>query len=280
MKKTGVGIITCNRPVFLKKLINSLIQCKNSIHEFVVVNDGDAITNYDLSSGKWINNEVNLGVGKSKNRALNYLYDKGCDYFFLIEDDVFIESPNVFCEYIRTSRESGIQHFNYGPGSPFNRKQTIKDIDLNTRHLLDNGTSPAPKLIVDYSNDCKVALYEHVAGCFSFFTRKAISEVGFFDEQYTNAWEHVDHTFRIINANMHPPFWWFADISNSDSMIRVHPDAITNSSISKNQQKWVENVQRGREIYFRKHGIYPNQTKHVDELDVIDLLKKIKIKHG
>jgi cysteine synthase len=57
-------------------------------------------------------------------------------------------------------KASGIHHFNYGPGSPFNRKQTIQNFDLHNRHLLDQYTEPNPKLVVDYGK-AKVSLFEH-----------------------------------------------------------------------------------------------------------------------
>ena len=63
----------------------------------------------------------------SKNIAMQKLLDKGCDYIFIIEDDMIILDDSVFNKYIQASKVSGIQHFNYGPGSPFNRKQTIKN---------------------------------------------------------------------------------------------------------------------------------------------------------
>lgn len=276
MEKIGVGVITCNRPEFLRNLINSLVPCEKSIDEFVVVNDGKPVTDYDLPFGKWIDNEVNLGVGKSKNKALKYLYGKGCDYLFLIEDDMIIKDPNIFNEYINASKESGIQHFNYGPGSPFNRKQKIKDFDLHNRHLLDQHTEPNPRLIVEYKNS-RIALYLHTVAMFSFFTKNVIETVGYIDEDFYNAWEHVDHTYRIIKAGYHPPFWWFADIADSTKYLTEAPGAIDNSSIADKTDQWHKNVYNGREIYFKKHGHYPNQPPVYTEEEVVGYLKKIKL---
>ena len=49
-----------------------------------------------------------------------------CDYIFIIEDDMLIKKPDVFNKYIEAYQATGIHHFNYGPGSPFNRKQKIQ----------------------------------------------------------------------------------------------------------------------------------------------------------
>ena len=143
--KIGIGIITCNRLDFLKNCICSISE--DSYDDIVIINDGSKpITRFygcDI-----INNDKNIGVGKSKNKALKYLYEKGCDYIFLIEDDTVVLDNNVFDQYINTSKETGIQHFNYGPGSPFNRKQSVQ-FDLHNRHELDQDSTPAPIKVID-----------------------------------------------------------------------------------------------------------------------------------
>ena len=273
--KIGVGIITCNRPEFFRECFKSLP--KDKIDEIVVVNDGKPLP-FDISKGVVLDNPKNVGVGVSKNRALKYLFDKGCDYIFLLEDDMLVKRDDVFEAYINAYKQSGIHHFNYGPGSPFNRRQTIQDFDLHNRHLLDQHSEPNPKMIVDYK-DVKVALYEHTVAMFSFFTREVIEKVGYIDEEYYNAWEHVDHTYRIIKAGYHPPFWWFADIANSDQYLTEAPGAIDNSSIANKTEQWEKNVYGGREIYKRKHGHYPNQPPYVTKEQVIESLKQIKKNH-
>jgi GT2 family glycosyltransferase len=273
MAKIGVGIITCNRNEFLEGLLASLP--KHVIDELVIVNDGKA-ENQIKVPGTWLQNEVNLGVGKSKNKAMKHLYEKGCDYIFIIEDDMIIKEESVFQKYINACKESGIQHFNYGPGSPFNRKQHIKDFDLHNRHLLDQHTDPNPKLIIEYNNNVKIALYEHTVAMFSFFTRKVLEEVGFIDEAYYNAWEHVDHTYCIIKAGYHPPFWWFADIADSEKYLTEAPGAIDNSSIANKSDQWLKNVTKGREIYLKKHGHYPNMPPTKTKEQVLQSLKDIK----
>lgn len=274
-EKIGVGIITCNRPDYLKNLLNSLLKCHDDIAELVVVNDGTPITTFDLPKGEWVDNETNLGVAKSKNKALNYLLNKKCKYIFILEDDILIKDRTVFTQYVEACKASGIQHFNYGPGSPFNRVQTIQNFDLHNRHLLDEKSKPNPKLIIDYKT-CKIALYEHTVAMFSFFTDEVIKQVGYYPEEYDRCWEHVDHTYQIIKAGYHPPFWWFADLANSHELIEEAPGAIENSSIAKDKTEWMERVMQGRELYKNKHGHYPNQPPIFTQQQVIDSLKIIK----
>lgn len=275
-EKIGVGIITCNRLNYLKGLVDTLVPCKDVIDCLVVVNDGTDQPDWRLPYGAWVDNEQNLGVAKSKNKALRYLFDAQCDFLFLIEDDMLIKDPTVFEQYINAFKASGIQHFNYGPGSPFNRKQEIQNFDLHNRHLLNEKTEPNPKLIVDYKT-CKIALYEHTVAMFSFFTRNLLEEgLGYMPEEYDRCWEHVDGTYQIIKAGYHPPFWWFADIANSHELVEEAPGAIENSSIAKNKDEWMQRVMEGREIYKRKHGHYPNQPPQHTKEEVIKILKQIK----
>ena len=276
MSKIGVGIITCNRPEYLRNLLNTLPY--DRIDTLVIVNDGKPIDTFDLHKGVMLDNPINLGVGKSKNKAMKHLYDAGCDYIFIIEDDMLIKDVTVFNKYIEAYKASGIHHFNYGPGSPFNRKQTIQNFDLHNRHLLDQHSEPNPKLIIEYSKGVKVALYEHTVALLSFFTREVLEKVGYIDEDFYNAWEHVDHTYRIIKAGYHPPFWWFADLYDSHKYITEAPNAINNSSIANNKEQWEKNVYSGREVYKKKHGHYPNQPPFVTKESVIQTLRQIKHK--
>lgn len=274
MANIGVGIITCNRPEYLKNLLHTIPICK--VSSLVVVNDGDVKNKIDLKfPGVWVQNEQNLGVGKSKNKAMKHLYEKGCDYIFIIEDDMLIKDKDVFEKYIQAYKKSGIHHFNYGPGSPFNRKQDIA-FDLHNRHLLNQHSEPNPRLVFDYGDGIKVALYEHTVAMFSFFTREVLEKVGYIDEDFYNAWEHVDHTYRIIKAGYHPPFWWFADIADSDKLLTEAPGAIDNSSIANKSEQWQKNVYGGREIYKKKHGHYPNMPPPVTKQEVVDTVKKLK----
>jgi GT2 family glycosyltransferase len=279
MAKIGVGIITCNRLNYLRNLLKTIPKYK--INELVVVNDGLPVNDYvekEFEFGTWIDNPVNLGVGKSKNKAIKHLMSLECDYIFIIEDDMLIKDPTVFDRYIEAYKKSGIHHFNYGPGSPFNRRQTIQDFDLHNRHLLDQHSEPNPKLVIEYSKDIKIALYEHTVAMFSFFTKEVLDKVGYIDEEFYNAWEHVDHTYRIIKAGYHPPFWWFADIADSDKFLTEAPGAIDNSSIASKSEQWSKNVYGGREIYKRKHGHYPNNPPLVLKEEVITVLKNLKSK--
>jgi glycosyltransferase involved in cell wall biosynthesis len=231
------------------------------------VNDGDKIEcpgyNYYFH-----NNEVNLGVGKSKNIALKHLLNKGCDHIFLIEDDIFILDPSVFERYIEASKITGIQHFNFSLHGVMNKK-------WEQRAFPD--VIPNPRVIIDYKS-VKIPLYPHCVGAFSYYSRECLETVGLIDEKFYNACEHVDHTYKIIKAGMHPPFWFFADIENSGDYLGDEPWDITKSTISSNpnhQQMMID----ADKIFVENHGLLPRQIPFEEQL-VGPTLKQIKNKYG
>jgi len=278
MEKIGIGIVTCDRIDFLDKCLKSLPKINGPV---VIINDGKLDISNSIKTYKnnfnLIQHKTNQGVGISKNDALQYLLNQDVKHIFMLEDDIILLREDVFDKYIEAAKVSGIKHFNYGPGSPFNRKQDPSVLwDLHNRHLCNQHSEPNPKKIIDYGNNIKVSLFEHTVAMFSYFDRDVLEKVGLHDEQFYNAWEHVDLTYRIIKAGYHPPFWWFADIFDSHKFLTEAPGAIDNSSIANKKEQWEKNVYGGREKYKIKHGHYPNQPPFFSEQQVIDTLKKLK----
>lgn len=268
--KIGLGIITCDRPALLKKACESI---PSRVDSGIIVNDGkemdqlhpygkDVIAPYDWS---WHETDGRIGVGKSKNIALKHLYNDGCDYIFLMEDDIFVKDPTVFEKYIEASQQTGIQHFNFSQHGMMNK-------------AWPDGT-PNPRTIINYGTDkVNIPLYPHCVGAFSMYSRKCLEECGFMDERYYNACEHVDHTYEIIKNGMHPPFWFFADIENSWEYLGDEEWSIEKSTISSNP-KHKQMMDDADKIFVEKHGHLPGQTKDVPE-QLGTILKQIKKEYG
>lgn len=234
-EKIGLGIVTYNRPDYFKKIFSAVPQ--SAVDEIVVVNDG---TPYGDISVPLIQHETNKGVGVSKNDAMRHLLAKGCDYIFLMEDDIIIKDAGVFQKYIEASKETRIQHFNYSQHGVMNK--------------FANTNTPSPKTKIEYNDGIKIALYPHCVGAFSFYTRKCLEQVGLLDETFYNATEHVEHTYSIIKNNMHPPFWWFADIADSNQYLDDIPWSIQTSTISS-KPNHNDMVRKGLEYFNKKHGV-------------------------
>lgn len=254
----GVAIITCDRNHMLNTLLESLEMC-DDITKLVVVNDHETPLTLDRQV-EVIENGKNLGVGKAKNIGLAMLFDAGVEHLFLLEDDMIIKSPEVFSKYIHASKTTGIKHLNFCLHGEDNKRLG----------------KPNPKLIVDYK-DLNISLYHNVYGSLSYYHRDVIDSVGYMDEQYYNAMEHVDHTMEVIKAGWHPPFRWFADIENSHELVDEQ-DINHEQSKIRNDQEWLENFKRGVQLFYEKHEVNVCSASQpvAEKSEVIDSLKQIK----
>ncbi|GHT95566.1 hypothetical protein AGMMS49545_18740 [Betaproteobacteria bacterium] len=258
-RKIGVGIVTHKREVAFRKLLASIPRHK--IDVLYVVNDAtpylpDAYGGKDIT--EVIRNPVNLGVGKSKNILLKKMMDAGCDALFLIEDDMEILDDSVFDEYINTAKVSGIGCLNCGIDASNRRK----DGSMLTRR------------IVDYPGGVKIALYLQCLGQFSYFSRRVIERVGYMDEYFHNCWEHIEHMYRIVLAGFHPPILWFADVWDSERLLRQQAAGVAiNTTMPEYHAKRAE-----AELWLKqKYGIFPFRKEFdTDEkrtLEILDFLK-------
>jgi GT2 family glycosyltransferase len=254
----GVGIITCNRVTFFEKCMNSI----PGADKVVIINDGIEYpeTVYTSKANEIIQHKTNLGVGRSKNDALKYLIQQKCKYLFLCEDDILIKNENVFNAYINLSEKSGLMHMNYAYHGPDN-----KDINGN----------PKPRKIIN-----GLSLNKHILGAFSFYTDEVIKKVGFIDERFKNAYEHVDHTYQIIRAGYHPPFWWFADLVNSSEYINDQHDNHQKSVIRRNILLWKFNLRLNAYRFKIKNSFIPSKIPDCSEEEALESLNKIKLLRG
>jgi GT2 family glycosyltransferase len=235
-----VGIVTCNRTDFFDKCYQSIKKSKN-VDYIMVVNDGDddlKIENNDF----YVKNKKNLGVGKSKNILFKKALSLGCEHIFIIEDDIVIKNPNVFNEYINARNLTGIQHFCFGYHGPANKNGI-------------SGGKPCPRYIIDYGK-VKIAINTHSVGAFCYYSKEVLKKVGIIDENYTNAFEHVDHSYRIAKAGYTTPYWNWADLANSVDYLE-EIECSESSSTIRPRKDWSDNIKSGAEYFRQKHGMLP-----------------------
>lgn len=239
----GLGITTYNRFNRFKECFNSINQFIDKLDHLVIVDDCSvkdrelydnffaSITNPKITI---IRNNVNLGVGKSKNKILKFLLFKGCEYLFTIEDDINIINGDVFNKYVEASQHTGIQHFNFGLHGTLNighgRKQLI--------------------------NGYEIIVYPDCVGAFTLYTKSLIEKVGLYDTYYVNALEHIDYTYKIAKEGLTTPFWEFADIVDSDKYLQEQVGALKDSSICP-RKDWQPNVKFALSYFILKWGFDP-----------------------
>jgi hypothetical protein len=253
----GVGMVTYNASDRIKQ---SSVTIPTWVKNFVIVNDG---TPYDESvyppNAHIIQHPTNKSVGQAKNTAMKYLLEKGCEHIFIIEDDVLIQSEEVFDKYIKASIVSGIKHLNYALQGPANKKGAKGFETLEDRALQENLTEPNPRQIIKYTDNVEIAFYPNCVGAFSYYQREALEKIGLFDDFYKNAWEHVDHTMEAFKKGYTSPYWWFADINESWKYIKDIEGCIENSTIG-HTDAWKENFNRGFLHFKKKYGFGPTEV--------------------
>ena len=257
--KIGLGLITCDRPDFFKKSGDSIykLDCIK-----VVVDDGES--KVETLVDKIDTDQPKSGVGKAKNKALNYLLNHGCEHIFLMEDDIEILDEKIFDLYIKASQSTGIKHFNFG---------------LHGNHNLDSYGNPTIRKTVNYPDNTKIDLYPNVLGAFSYYHKDVFVKAGLMDENFYNALEHVDHTYQIIKEGYHPPFRWFADVNGANKYLKdIVPDH--QQSKIRNESDFMKNFQKALDIFIEKnkfsvvHGYGPTEKNHTEQ-EVLDNLKII-----
>lgn len=264
-EKIGIGILTCNRPEFLKKLLDSIKYRYDC--ELVIVNDGDKFE-CDGWNYYFINNEKNLGVAKSKNIAMKHLMGLGCDHIFLIEDDMFIKDDSIFEAYIKASKVSGIQHLMFGYHGPANKRGISKG-------------APCARLVVNYPEDVSIALNQHCVGAFCYYSRQSLEDCGLIDENFKNAFDHVSHSYTLALEGYSTPYWWWADIANSCDYIEEQACSEESSTIKtpEKMKEWEDNIRKSMELFKEKFGVMPFGVGGVadsTEEDIFRILKTFK----
>lgn len=237
--KIGVGLVTYNRPDYFKLSSQAIIErLEGIVDEIVIYNDGSDeqfLKDYEKQYRKLLKHKVtiiagvkNQGVGKAKNILFRDLLARGCNYIFISEDDVVVQSPKAITGYIELSKKTGIEHFNFAHHGLMNPKADSIEGD--------------------------VAYFPNCVGAWSLYTRNCLESVGLLDEHFHNAWEHVEHTARLARSGLTSPFWKFADHKDSQEWIKEIGGSLDHSSIRVNPQ-WYEQMKEGMIYWKAKDGI-------------------------
>lgn len=213
--KVGVGITTYKRPEYFEKCIKSVLEHLDGVvDEIAVYNDGSKLKDYQAIYKKIPQVTIehknkNKGVAAAKNWLIGHLLCEECDYIFLLEDDIVIKDPKAVTEYIN----SGEQHL------------------LFAHHGKANACKPlATKGVVEYYPNC--------VGAWCMYTKECIEDYGLMDSGFKNAWEHVEHSLRILGGMAFP------DIKGSKEWLEEQENAIE-SSVIRNSPEWNKFISDG-----------------------------------
>jgi hypothetical protein len=195
---------------------------------------------------------------------MKHLLDKGCDYIFIIEDDMVILDDAVFDKYIEASKITGIQHLMFAYHGPANKGNV-------------SGGKPMPRKIIDYGK-LQIALNQHCVGSFCFYTRRSLEDVGLMDEEFNkNNFEHVEHSYRLAKAGYSTPYWWWADLANSTDYIQEQACSEVSSSIRRGDD-WLDKIKWSAKLFEKKHGYMPAWNNAVPDHSFKDIIIFLKSK--
>lgn len=212
MARIGFGIVTYNRPAYLEKVWKYVAQnVAPFVDEIVVYNDGSTVDYKrpykkicNLKSATLIDAKVNHGVAYAKNKLLATLQERNCDFMFIMEDDILPVSNKVIPTYLAAYKMTGIDHMMFAHHGPANS------------HAIDI-SGP-------------VVWWPSCVGAFTFYTKDVLEKVGLMDEGFNNAWEHVEHSWRIMKHHKMPYGYW-PDVLGSEELLKEIPGSIDKSSI-------------------------------------------------
>jgi GT2 family glycosyltransferase len=244
-KYVGLGITTYSRFSRFKECFENAIKYGRDVDEIIIVEDHSIIdrAEYDeyfkqingLGNVKVFALPKNEGVGHAKNVVLKYFYEKGYDYIFTLEDDINLKSEEVFATYIRVAVKAGIEHINFAQHGMHNKYSKLAEV-----------------------NKVVMKIYPNIVGAFSLHTKALIDKIGFYDEQFVNAMEHVDYTYRASLEGLTTPFWSFCDVENNTELLEEQQDALRDSSI-RVRDDWNSNLNKAAVLWKKKWGVAVNE---------------------
>ncbi|MCZ2130574.1 MAG: glycosyltransferase family 2 protein [Bacteroidia bacterium] len=239
--KIGVGITTYNRPDYFRQSFKAAIEKLSKVVDvWCVYDDGSSqgVKEYDEIFDEIVSKypfvqifrpRANGGVAKAKNTLLKHMMSANCDYMFLLEDDIIIKDEKAVTGYIQAAKKSGFTHLCFAYHGPMNQAGPL----YSDQWLEYHGAS---------------------IGAWCMFTKEIIDTVGYFDENFTNAWEHCEFTKRIGDYGFCPPFGLFIDATGSKDWLKEIPGSIEKSAI-RPRKDWQENIDKGLKYWKQKDGI-------------------------
>lgn len=241
MKKIGLTLISYDRPDFLKRTLESLeANLWGGAHYTAIILDEP----FNKKKYGWLSQyshltftyKENQGVASTKNLAIRSMINEGCSDLFIIEDDILMNEPQTCLKYVEYAQMTQVPHLNFALHGDLNKNQKKMAIWQRTNHTAT-----------------EICVYPHCVGAFSYYSKDIITKVGLIDENFQNAWDHVEHTWRICQTGLTPPFWYFMDHPESAILLKEQTGSIQ-ASVIRRDLAWSAKVEAGRNYWITKHG--------------------------
>ena len=226
----GIGITTYERPWRLELALPGVVEHLLPVVDRIYIYDDGSEADYTEVLAPYVGidkivyhrGEENSGVAVAKNWLLRAMMADRMRYLFLMEDDQVILSPRAIGCYVDAYRSfKRCHHLMFAHHGPANRGVKVQRINP------------------------RIELYPNCVGSWCFYTKDVIKEVGYLDENFHNAFEHVEHTHRIQKAGMlgiTPEAWGhFPDAVGSKQYIAEQPGSLEDSVIRQDEE-WMKSM--------------------------------------
>lgn len=194
--KIGIGLTTHNRIETFRNTIQYIIKYAPEGCRICVVDDASVVPADETAPFdgiQYFRFDTNVGIARAKNKALELLYNAGCEHFFLFDDDTYALVDNWWKPYVE-SREPHLMYI-----------------------FESFANAPGPNDMIKIYEDNEISAYSHVRGCMLYYKRVVLDTVGGMDTVY-GKWgnEHGDLSNRIYSAGL--TRFRYMDVANSKGL--------------------------------------------------------------
>ncbi|WP_420317648.1 glycosyltransferase family 2 protein [Ekhidna sp.] len=202
MPKVCVIVVTYNGEEYIMKCLSSLQGHSQDLHILVVDNDSKdqtvSIIEHNFPNVEVIRNKKNLGFGKANNIGLIQAYKKGYQYFFLLNQDAWIEG-NAIEQIIAALKTNP----SYGIVSPIHLNGTGDRLQHDFKFFMEK--NEASDFLKHYeSSRLNNELYEvdFVNAAAWMISRIALQKVGLFHPLFFHYGEDDNYVHRLHDKGL------------------------------------------------------------------------------
>lgn len=194
-KKVAMIIVTWKGMKWINKCLQSIRNSDYPATIFIVDNnspDGTpSFIEQNFPEVKLTRSDRNLGFGKANNVAIRQALDAGFDYFFLLNQDAYIE-PNTISELINVAEEG-----DYGIISPIHMNGDASHIDFYFRDYVLGQCAKYLDSTILSNNPITTFSSTAIPAAAWFLPRKTILEIGGFEPLFYHYGEDDNYCSRV-----------------------------------------------------------------------------------
>ncbi len=140
-----------------------------------------------------LRSSINLGFAGGNNLGIQDARERGAEYFFLVNDDAYINDPKVLTKLVRISEQDGIGFVGMPLANPENKVWRLK-YGLRKPPNFKPGQV---KISTDQYDETNA-----VAGSALLVNKKVIDQIGLMDDRFFLYWEETDWNARASRSGL------------------------------------------------------------------------------